>query len=116
MPRRLTVRGKWGSLRLMSKQCPSKTARDTKPVGRAEIQNFWSKRLFKNTYTREGRRVKLAGWSIKIQHLGRRHTFSLATLDRASAAIEAKAIYDTIATEGRSEERRVGKEGRSRWS
>jgi DNA-binding NarL/FixJ family response regulator len=84
----------------MSKQCPSKTARDTKPVGRAEIQNFWSKRLFKNTYTREGRRVKLAGWSIKIQHLGRRHTFSLATLDRAAAAIEAKAIYDTIATEG----------------
>ena len=84
----------------MSKQRPSKAAHETKPVGRIDVQNFWSKRLFKNTYTRGGQRVKLAGWSIKIQHLGRRHTFSLATLDKTAAAIEAKAIYDTIVTEG----------------
>src|ERR1035437_5709682 len=69
----------------MSKQRPSKTIHETKPVGRIEVQNFWSKRLFKNTYTRGGQRVKLAGWSIKIQHLGRRHTFSLATPDKDAA-------------------------------
>ena len=84
----------------MSKQRPSKIAAETRPVGRIEVRNFWAKRLFKNTYTRGGRRVKLAGWSIKLQHLGRRHTFSLATLDKEAAAIEAKAIYDTIVTEG----------------
>jgi DNA-binding NarL/FixJ family response regulator len=84
----------------MSKQRPSKTPRDPRPVGRVEVQNFWSKRLFKNTYTRGGQQKKIAGWSIKIQHLGRRHTFSLATMDKAAAAIEAKAIYDTIVTEG----------------
>src|SRR5450755_2647838 len=100
MALRLTGTRKWSSLRPMSKQRPSKPVRDPKPVGRLEVQNFWSKRLFKNTYTRGGERRKIAGWSIKIQHLGRRHTFSLATLDKAAAAIEAKAIYDTIATEG----------------
>ncbi len=84
----------------MSKQRPSKTARRTQPVGRVEVQNIWSKRLFKNTYTRAGQQVKLAGWSVKLQHLGRRHTFSLATPDKAAAAIEAKAIYDTIVAEG----------------
>ena len=84
----------------MSKQRPSKAEPETKPVGQIAVQNFWSKRLFKNTYTRGGQRVKLAGWSIKIQHLGRRHTFSLATTDKADAAVEAKAIYDTIVTEG----------------
>jgi DNA-binding NarL/FixJ family response regulator len=84
----------------MSKQRPSKELREIKPVGRVEVQNFWLKRLFKNTYTRGGQRVKLAGWSIKIQHLGRRHTFSLATADKTAAAVEAKAIYDTIVTEG----------------
>ncbi len=84
----------------MSKQRPSKKVRGAPPVGRIEVQNFWSKRLFKNTYTRGGKCVKLAGWSIKIQHLGRRHTFSLITADKEGAAVEAKAIYDTIVTEG----------------
>jgi DNA-binding NarL/FixJ family response regulator len=84
----------------MSKQRPSKSVREARPVGRAEVQDFWSKRLFRNTYTRGGERKKIAGWSIKIQHLGRRHTFSLATFDKAAAAIEAKAIYDTIVAEG----------------
>jgi DNA-binding NarL/FixJ family response regulator len=100
MPRHLTGTGKWSFLEGMSKQRPSMTVRDPGPVGRVEVQNFWSKRLFKNTYTRGGERKKIAGWSIKIQHLGRRHTFSLATMDKAAAAIEARAIYETIVVEG----------------
>jgi DNA-binding NarL/FixJ family response regulator len=84
----------------MSKQRPSKTAREARPVGRAEVQDFWSKRLFKNTYTRDGRRMKLEGWSIKIQHQGRRHTFSMGAPGREAAAVEAKAIYETIVAEG----------------
>ena len=69
-------------------------------MGRAEVQDFWSKRLFKNTYTRDGRRMKLEGWSIKIQHQGRRHTFSMGAPGREAAAVEAKAIYETIVAEG----------------
>jgi DNA-binding NarL/FixJ family response regulator len=44
--------------------------------------------------------MKVEGWSVKIQHQGRRHTFSLGTTDREAAAIEAKAIYETIIAEG----------------
>jgi DNA-binding NarL/FixJ family response regulator len=39
-------------------------------------------------------------WSVKIQHLGRRHTFSLGGTNEKSAAVEAKAIYETIVAEG----------------
>ena len=44
--------------------------------------------------------MKVEGWSVKIQHQGRRHTFSLGTTDREAAAVEAKAIYETIIAEG----------------
>lgn len=84
----------------MSKQRPSKGIRVTKSAAAVEVQNSWSQRLFKNTYTRGGQRMKVDGWSIKIQHLGRRHTFSLGTPDKAAAAVEAKAIYETIVAEG----------------
>ena len=67
------------------------------PVG---DYNFWSRRLFKNSYTRSGRRMNVASWAVKIQHLGRRHTFSLGAPDRETAAVEAKAICETIVAEG----------------
>ena len=63
-------------------------------------QKLWEKRLFKNTYTRSGRQLKVEGWSVKIQHLGRRHTFSLGTSDKQAAIVEAKAIYETLVAEG----------------
>ena len=84
----------------MSKQRPSKGVRVTQSAAAVEVQNSWSQRLFKNTYTRGGQRMKVDGWSIKIQHLGRRHTFSLGTPDKAAAAVEARAIYETIVAEG----------------
>ena len=84
----------------MSKQRPSKNVRAAKPAAPAEARDGWDNRLFKNSYTRSGRRMKLDGWSVKIQHQGRRHTFSLGTADKETAAIEAKAIYETILAEG----------------
>ena len=39
-------------------------------------------------------------WSVKIQHQGRRHTFSIFTGDKPAAAVQAKAIYETILAEG----------------
>ena len=84
----------------MSKQRPSVVSRGRKSSSPLKSQNVWSKRLFKNTYTRSGRRMKVDGWSVKIQHQGRRHTFSLGTPDKEIAAVEAKAIYETIVAEG----------------
>jgi DNA-binding NarL/FixJ family response regulator len=92
--------GEWSSLKPMSKQRPSKMVRVAQAAARVEVENSWAKRLFQNTYTRSGRRMKLEGWSIKIQHQGRRHTFPLGAPEREAAAVEAKAIYETIVAEG----------------
>jgi DNA-binding NarL/FixJ family response regulator len=100
MTRRLTATRKWSSLKPMSKQRPSSEVHGTKSAVVVGIKNFWSKRLFKNTYTRGGRRMQVDDWAIKIQHLGRRRTFSLGTPDKDAAAVEAKAIYETIVAEG----------------
>src|SRR5438477_9986886 len=62
--------------------------------------NEWIGRLFKNSYTRTGRRVVLGSWSVKIQHEGHRRTFSLSAPTRRGAAIEARAIYESILSEG----------------
>ena len=61
---------------------------------------YWRCRLFKNTFTYRGKRVQVNAWSVKIQHLGRRQTFSLNSSDRARAAEEACRIYQTILTQG----------------
>ncbi|PYK58092.1 MAG: hypothetical protein DME21_16285, partial [Verrucomicrobia bacterium] len=61
---------------------------------------YWRKRIFKNSYTHRRQRVAVKGWSVKIQHRRIRRTFSLAAASRAAAAIEAKAIYQTILTQG----------------
>lgn len=89
----------------MSKQRPSSTRRRPKPAipfrtGEDLTQEYWQQRLFRNSYTRDGRRKEVNGWSVKIQHLGRRHTFSLLIEDHETAAVQAKAIYETILAEG----------------
>lgn len=56
--------------------------------------------MFKNTYTHNGRLVEVKGWSVKIQHQGRRHTFSLTSKRRADAAREAARLYQEIVRQG----------------
>jgi DNA-binding NarL/FixJ family response regulator len=92
----------------MSKQRPSNgtpPAKSTPSAGSpgAKInltQEYWRRRLFKNSYTREGQRRELAGWSVKIQQAGRRHTFSLPAADRETAALQARKIYESILMQG----------------
>jgi DNA-binding NarL/FixJ family response regulator len=89
----------------MSKQRPSgAVARPVTGLGaNASIPvptGHWRKRVFKNTYTRDGRCIEVKNWSVKIQHQGTRRTFSLAAGSRAAAAVEAQAIYQTIVTQG----------------
>lgn len=84
----------------MSKQRPSG------PFGRPAVPprrgapREWAGRVFKNSYTRGGRRFRLRVWSVKIQHRGRRHTFSLGGGSRDAAAREAYALYRTIVAQG----------------
>lgn len=62
--------------------------------------DYWHGRLFKNTFTYKGKRFRANSWSVKIQHLGKRKTFSLSFSHRAGAAQEAWQIYQTILAHG----------------
>ena len=59
-------------------------------LGKAHSKS-WKKCLFKNTYPRDGKRYEVNEWSVKIQHLGRRKTFALNTLNKDAAAASAKS-------------------------
>jgi DNA-binding NarL/FixJ family response regulator len=89
----------------MSKQRPSKIAprNAARPVSHSRNgyqAAYWRRRLFKNSFTRDGQRIALKGWSVKIQHQGRRRTFSLAAGNRAAAGHEAWQIYKNIIEHG----------------
>ena len=61
---------------------------------------YWEHVLFQPTYTRDGEIRKVGEWAAKIQHLGRRETFSLAGANKANAAVRAKEIYLTLRSAG----------------
>jgi len=65
-----------------------------------ETLEYWRERLFRNTFTYKGRRFEVNHWSVKIQHRGRRKTFSLPAGDPAQAAIEARELYKRIVNRG----------------
>jgi len=95
----LTDEADWIRIPPMSKQRPRPiVAMPARPAVTAT--GYWRRRIFKNSYTYRGQRAAVKGWSVKIQHRRVRRTFSLAATSRAAAAIEAKAIYQTIITQG----------------
>jgi DNA-binding NarL/FixJ family response regulator len=56
--------------------------------------------VFRNSYTRYGRTLRVKRWSIKLQHQGRRRTFSLSAASRPEAAREAQTLAHLIRREG----------------
>ena len=88
----------------LSKQRPSTRSRaSSRGAPNALPSNlvaFWRRRVYRNTYTRGGRTLRVKRWSVKFQHQGTRRTFSLAAAFRAGAAREAQSIYQIIRTEG----------------
>ena len=82
----------------MSKQRPSKS------------EAPWQPRVFRNSYTRAGRRRRVQGWSVKIQHQGIRRTCSLSSPSRAGAALEALSLYQQIRASGWESVPRGGRE------
>jgi len=61
---------------------------------------YWERAIFQPTYTRYGQVWKVGEWAAKIQHLGRRETFSLGSVNKASAAARAKQIYLSLQAAG----------------
>ncbi len=60
----------------------------------------WEGRLFKNTFTVDGKRQTTADWCVRISHKGRRETFNLATPNAEAAGPLALEIYRTVTGAG----------------
>ena len=71
----------------------------SKHHGKADVR-YWQSRLFNPWYTRNGKRVELDNYAVKIQHKGRRDTFSLGTPNKAAAAAKARDIYRFLTANG----------------
>ena len=61
---------------------------------------YWARRLFRSRYTYQGTSKQVRHWSVKIQHRGRRATFSLMSSARSQAAREAGRLYQALRTHG----------------
>lgn len=62
--------------------------------------DYWQRRLFHKTYTRGEVRREVPGWSVRLQHLGRREAFSLDTANASAAAVKAKEIATHLQANG----------------
>jgi DNA-binding NarL/FixJ family response regulator len=75
-------------------------ARPSAPARSKMEPAYWRKRLFKSSYTYKGKQCRVRAWSVKIQHRGRRKTFSLSSTLRRKASAEASELYRTIVSQG----------------
>src|SRR6516225_4601187 len=62
--------------------------------------DYWLERVFKPTYSRDGKTIESPNWAVEIQHRGKRHKWSLGTANKAAAAARAKEIYLFVAANG----------------
>jgi DNA-binding NarL/FixJ family response regulator len=84
----------------MSKKWPriethSRTGETISPLDKLQ-PTYWQQRLFRNSYSYKGRRVEVSNWAVKIQHRGRRKTFSLGAANSRRAAREACELFRAI--------------------
>jgi integrase len=63
-------------------------------------KDYWKARLERRCYTHKGKLLEVNEWSVRIQHLGQRKSFALATSNAEAAAIKARDIYLAIVAKG----------------
>jgi integrase len=61
---------------------------------------YWSKRLYRPTYTRGGERFEVAQWFARMQHGGRREAIGLGTNNQEESARKAARFYQTMRSQG----------------
>jgi hypothetical protein len=88
------------SLNEKSVQEVSKQKRESNGRHSKTDVRYWERAILRNTYTRDGQLKKVGEWAVKIQHLGRRETFSLVGTNRTNAASRAKEIYLSLRSAG----------------
>jgi integrase len=70
----------------------AKSVQGVSKHGKTDVR-YWQKKLFKPTYTRDGKRFVLDHYAVKLQHHGKRDNFKLGTPNSAAAAAKARDIY-----------------------
>lgn len=83
----------------MSKRPSSQASKTDKALSK-DSPSYWRTRLFRNSFTRGGRRQELNHWYVKIQHQGLRRTIRLAAADPELAAGEACELFMQICATG----------------
>jgi hypothetical protein len=76
-----------------------KSVQETSKQDKTDVR-YWQRRLFKPTYTRDGKRFELEHFAVKLQHQGRRDNFNLGTPNRTAAAVKARDIYVYLQANG----------------
>jgi len=83
----------------VSKKRPSRKTHAPSRVLDRFSEEYWQQRVYRNTYTHQGRRFVVGRWSVKIQVAGVRRTFSLTSAGQAEAAREALQLYQGLTRE-----------------
>lgn len=60
--------------------------------GKTDVRH-WREAIFQPTYTRDGDRLKVGHYVVKLQHAGRRETIPLESANKEIAAQKAREIY-----------------------
>src|ERR1700737_3936182 len=61
---------------------------------------YWQDRIFKPTYTKNGKTLRVDDWAARMQWRGKREVFNLKTPNKAAAAAKAKDIYTMLVGAG----------------
>jgi len=67
--------------------------------GKTDLR-YWQAAVFKPTYNKDGKTLRVEHWAARMQWRGRRELFNLQTSNKAAAAAKAKDIYTMLAGTG----------------
>jgi integrase len=61
---------------------------------------YWHEVIFKPSYTKDGKTLRVEHWAARIQWLGKRESFNLKTSNKAAAAAKASDVYKMLVGAG----------------
>lgn len=62
--------------------------------------DYWEERVYRPTYTRDGKRTEVSQYFVQIAHAGQRHAVQLASNNKEEAARNALKLFKTLKRDG----------------
>ena len=64
--------------KIQDKKSGQEVAKQSGQAGLSRFHvDYWKERLYRKTFTRDGKCCEVLEWSVRLQHLGRREAFAL---------------------------------------